>query len=194
MPELGAAAINMLGCPRFPSYSVGHSSFAPPQNPTGFGLRVPWVPPMGFPRGPSPRFPLGHSQVTPIRVEQVYSPANRECVIKDDPKAEVKTLYHQLAQAWEKQAAQDSQINNLRELAQKQQGEFHSEILKFQTREKELSQTNIERQKEWEEERKREQAEWKAKEKVWKEKSQRELQEKEWGWAKELEKKRREWE
>ena len=46
----------------------------------------------------------------------------------------------------------------------------------------------------WEEERKREQAKWEAWEKAWKERSQRELQEREWGWAKELEKKKMEWE
>ena len=46
----------------------------------------------------------------------------------------------------------------------------------------------------WEQERKREQAKWEAKEKAWQEKSLRELQEREWGWAKELEKKKREWE
>ena len=51
----------------------------------------------------------------------------------------------------------------------------------------------MERQKVWEEERKREQAKWEAREKAWKERSQRELQEREWGWAKELEKKKREW-
>ena len=61
---------------------------------------------------------------------------------------------------------------------------------KFQTREKEQYQANIERQKVWEEERKREQAKWNAREKAWKERSQRELQEREWGWAKELEKKK----
>ena len=52
----------------------------------------------------------------------------------------------------------------------------------------------MERQKVWEEERKREQAKLEAQEKAWKVRSQRELQEREWGWAKELEKKKREWE
>ena len=33
-----------------------------------------------------------------------------------------------------------------------------------------------------------------SKGKTWRERSQRELQEREWGWAKELEKKKREWE
>ena len=112
MPELGAATINLLRCPQFPSYSVGNS-FGPLQNPIGFGLRVPWGPTMGVPRGSTPRFPLSYSQVTPIRVELVYSSANGECVIKNDPKAEVKTLYHQLAQAWEKQAAIEYIGNNL---------------------------------------------------------------------------------
>ena len=59
--------------------------------------------------------------------------------------SEVKILHQQVAQAQEKQAALDSQINNLRELVQKQKGEFNSKILKFQTRENEQDQANIER-------------------------------------------------
>ena len=70
----------------------------------------------------------------------------------------LKYFHQQLAQAQEKQAALDSQISNLWELVQKQQEEFDSKILKFQTRDKELDQAR------------------------------------EWGWAKELEKKKREWE
>ena len=194
MSELGTSSINQSGCPRFQAYSVGHSAFAPQQNPSGLGSKVPWGPLMGFPRGPPPRFPLRYSQVIPIRGEQVYSPASGEPVINDDSRAEIKILHQQLAQAHKKQVALDSQINKLWELVQKQQGEFDSKILKFQTREKEQDQANMERQKVWEEERKREQAKWKAREKAWKERSQRELQEREWGWAKELEKKKREWE
>ena len=194
MSELGASSISPSGCPRFPAYSVGHSSFAAQQNPTGFGSRVPWGPSMGFLRGPPPQFPLTYSQILPKRGEQVYNQASGEPVINDDPRAEVKILHRQLAQAQEKQAALNSQINKLWELVQKQQGEFDSQILKFQTREKEQYQANMETQKVWEEERKREQAKWEAREKAWKERSQRELQEREWGWAKELEKKKREWE
>ena len=92
---------------------------------------------MGFPRAPPPRFPLRYSQVIPIRGEQVYNPASGEPIINDDPRTEIKTLHQHLAQAQEKQAALDSQISNLWELLQKQQGEFDSKILKFQTREKE---------------------------------------------------------
>ena len=194
MSELGASSINLSGCPRFPAYSVGHSSFAAQQNPTGFGPWVPGGPSMGFPRGPPPRFPLRYSQVIPIRREQVYKPASGKPVINDDPKAEIKIPHQQLAQAQEKQAILDSQISNLWGLVKKQQEEFDSKILKFQTREKEQDQANMERQKVWEEERKREQAKWEAQEKAWKVRSQRELQEREWGWAKELEKKKREWE
>ena len=194
MSELGASSMNLSGCPRYPAYSAGHSFFAPQQNPTGFRPRVPWGPSMGFPRGPPPRFPVRYSQVIPIRGKQVYNPAIGEPVINDEPKAEIKILHQQLAEAQEKQAALDSQISNVWELVQKQQGEFDSKILKFQTREKEQDQANMERQKVWEEERKREQAKWEAREKAWKERSQRELQEREWGWAKELEKKKREWE
>ena len=186
--------MNPSGCPRFPAYSIGHSSFSAQQNPNGFGPRVPWGPSMGFPRSPPPQFPLRYGQVIPIRREQVYNPASGEPVINDDPRAEIKILHQQLAQAQEKQATLDSQVSNLWELVQKQQREFDSKILKFQTREKEQYQANIERQKVWEEERKREQAKWNAREKAWKERSQRELQEREWGWAKELEKKKREWE
>ena len=194
MSELGVSSINRSGCPRFPAYSVGHSSFAAQQNPSGFGPRVPWGPSMGFPRGSPPQIPLRYSQVKPIRREQVYNPASGEPVINNDPRVEIKILHQQLAQAQEKQAALDSQISNLWELVQKQQGEFDSKILKFQTREKEQDQANMERQKVWEEERKGEQAKWEAWEKAWKERSQRELQERQWGWAKELEKKKREWE
>ena len=154
MPELGAPSINLSGCPRFPAYSVGHSSFAPQQNPNGFGPWVPWGTPMGFLRGLSPRFPLRHSQVIPIQGEQVYNLASGEPVINNDPRAEIRILHQQLAQAQEKQAALDSQINNLWELVQKQQVELDSKILKFQTREKEQYQANMERQKVWEEERK----------------------------------------
>ena len=194
MSELGASSMNLSGCPRYPAYSAGHSIFAPQQNPTGFGPWVPWGPSIGFPRGPPPQFPLRYSQVIPITGKQVYNPAIGEPVINDEPKAEIKILHQQLAEAQEKQAALDSQISNLWELVQKQQGEFDSKILKFQTREKEQDQANMERQKVWGEERKREQAKWEAREKAWKERSQRELQEREWGWAKELEKKKREWE
>ena len=194
MSELGTSSINLSGCPRYPAYSVGHSSFAAQQNPTGFGPRVPGGPSMGFLRSPPPQFPLRYSQVIPIRREQVYNPASREPVINDDPRAEIKILHQQLAQAQEKQVALDSLISSLYELVQKQQGEFDSKILKFQTWEKEQDQANIERQKVWEEERKREQTKWKAREKAWKERSQKELQEREWQWAKELEKKKREWE
>ena len=194
MSELGASSINRSGCPRFPAYSVGYSSFAVQRNPSGFGPQVPWGPSMGFLRGPHPQFPLRYSQVIPIRREQVYNPVSGEPVINDDPRTEIKILHQQVAQAQEKQAALDSQISNLWELVQKQQGEFDSKILKFQTREKEQDQANMERQKVWEEERKGEQAKWEAWEKAWKERSQRELQEREWGWAKELEKKKRDWE
>ena len=193
MPELGAPSINMSGCPRSPAYSVGYSSFVPQQNPTGFGPQVPWGPSMGFLRGPPPQFPLTYPQVISERGEQVYNQARGEPVINDDPRAEVKILHQQLAQAQEKQAVLNSKISNLWELVQKQQGEFDSKILKFQTREKEQDQANMERQKVWEEDRKKEQAKWEAQEKAWKERSQRELQEREWGWVKELEKKKRQW-
>ena len=159
--------------------------------------------------------------------ENLDDPHNKPNPVNpDDPKAEIEALQQQLAQAQEalaksaktlqKRAAQDSQINNLRELVQKQQGEFDAQIRQYQTREKEQEKASyqasldrqqlweqerqkeqaewVERQRAWEEERKREQAKWKAREKAWKERSQRELQEREWEWAKELEKKKREWE
>ena len=172
MSDLGASSINRSGCPRFPAYSVGHSSFAAQQNPSGFGPWVPWGPSMGFLRGPAPQLPLRYSQVIPRR-EQVYNPASGEPVINDDPRAEIKILHQQMAQAQEKQAALDSRISNLWELVQKQQGEFDSKILKFQIREKEQHQANMERQKLWEEERKGERAKWESWEKAWKERSQR---------------------
>ena len=85
MSELGFSSINPSVCPRFPAYSVGHSSFSAQQNPNGFGPRVPLGPSMGFPRGPPPQFPLRYGQVIPIRGEQVYNPASGEPVINDDP-------------------------------------------------------------------------------------------------------------
>ena len=135
-------------------YSVGHSSFSAQQNPNRFGPRVPWGPSMGF-QGSSPTIPLRYGQVIPIRGEQVYNPASGEPVINDDPRAEIKILHQQLAQTQEKQVTLDSQVSNLWELVQKQQREFDSKILKFQTREKEQYQANIERQKVWEEEKKK---------------------------------------
>ena len=98
MSELGASSINLSGCPRFPAYSVGHSSFAAQQNPTGFGPWVPWDPSMGFLRGSPPQFHLRYSQVIPTRGEQVYNPASGEPVINDDPRAEIKILHQQLVQ------------------------------------------------------------------------------------------------
>ena len=116
MLELGASSINLSGCSRFPAYSVGHSFFAPQQNPTGFGPQVPYGPSIGFPRGPPPRFPLRYFQVIPIRGEQVYNPASGAPVINDGPRAEIKILHQQLVQAQEKQTALNSQINKLWEL------------------------------------------------------------------------------
>ena len=141
----------------------------------------------------------------------------------DDPKAEIEALQQQLAQAQEalakstktlqKRAAQDSQINNLRELVQKQQGEFDAQIQQYQTREKEQEkasyQASLDRQKLWEQERQKEQAEWadrqraweqeRGKEqaewverkKAWEDKSRREIQEREQVWNNELEKQKR---
>ena len=151
----------MSGCPRSPAYSVGHLSCIPQQNPRGFRPQVPWGQLMGFLRGPPPRFPLRYSQFIPMK-EQVYSPASGEPVIDDDPRAEIKILHQQLVQAQEKQVALNSHINKLWELVQKQQGEFDARILKFQAREKKQYQANLERQKVWEEERKRGQAKWEA--------------------------------
>ena len=161
MSELGASSINLSRCPRFPAYSVGHSSFAGSTKPNWVWTTGSMGSINGISKGSSPTI---SSEVLPgytNKGEQVYNPASGEPVINDDPKAEIKILHQQLAQAQEKQAALDSQISNLWELVQKQQGEFDSKILKFQTREKEQDQANMERQKVWEEERKREQAKWK---------------------------------
>ena len=144
----------------------------------------------------------------------------------DDPKAEIEALRQQLAQAQEalakstktlqKRAAQDSQINNLRELVQKQQGEFDAQIQQYQTREKEQEKASyqasldrqklweqerqkeqaewVERQRAWEQEREKEQAEWVERKKAWEDKSRREIQERERVWNNELEKQKRQWE
>ena len=53
---LGASPINLSSCPRFPGFP-GQSPYCPQPYPMGFNPRVPWVPPMGFPRGPPPGFP-----------------------------------------------------------------------------------------------------------------------------------------
>ena len=105
----------------------------------------------------------------------------------DDPKAEIEALQQQLAQAQEalakstktlqKHAAQDSQINNLRELVQKQQGEFNAQILQYQAREKEQEeasyQAGLDRQKLWEQERQKEKAEWVERQRVWEQERKR---------------------
>ena len=83
-----------------------------------------------------------------------------------DNKVEVEVLCQQLAQAQEalaksnqalqRRAAQDSQLNKLRELVHKQQGDYESAIKGFQEREqtweREQYEAAIERQKGWEEE------------------------------------------
>ena len=72
---------------------------------------------------------------------------NANPIYRDDLKTEIEALQQQLSQAQEalakstktlqKWAAQDSQINNLQELVQKQQREFDAQILQYQTRDKE---------------------------------------------------------
>ena len=84
-----------------------------------------------------------------------------------DNNAEIEVLHQHLAQAQEalaksnqalqQRTAQDSQINKLRELVHKQQGDYESAIKGFQEREqrweREQYEAAIERQKDWEEER-----------------------------------------
>ena len=195
MSELGSSSINLSGCPRFPAYSVDHSSFAAQQNPTGFGPQVPWGPSMGFLSSPPPWFPLRYSQVVPIRGEEVYNPASGKPVINDDPKAEIKMLHQQLVQAQEKQAALNSQINQLVGIgSETKRGVWLSESSSFRPGKRSnirqiWKDKRCERRKE-----KGSKLSGKHRKRHGKKGTKWELQEREWGWAKELEKKKREWE
>ena len=145
------------------------------------------------------------------------NPDNVEPINPHDPRVEIETLHQQLSQTratlaksvqvLQKRTAQDIQIKNLRELVEKQQGQFDSKILELQTiekeREKEQYQASVEKekaweqkrkkeqaewasqQKAWEQERRREQAEWADKKRVWEEKRHKELREKEQVWKSE---------
>ena len=73
---LGASPINPTGRPRFP----GHSPYGSQSYSKGLNPRVPWVPPMGFPRGPPPGFPPRYSQVFPGRGGSVDIPEGRGVV------------------------------------------------------------------------------------------------------------------
>ena len=140
-----------------------------------------------------------------------------------DIETEIETLRKQLAQAHkalsesaqtlQRKAAQESQINTLRELVHKQQGDYDLAMKEFREWEKvwerEQQQANLERQRVWEKERQKEFQDWAEKQRVWEEKNRREWEEKqraweeksrkdlwEWEqvWNEELEKKQRVWE
>ena len=91
--------------------------------------------------------PDNHNGLNNGNPENLDDLNNANPIYPDDSKAEIEALRQQLAQAQEalakstktlqKRAAQDSQINNLRELVQKQQGEFDAQILQYQARDKE---------------------------------------------------------
>ena len=251
---LEASLINPSSCPRF-LRSPGQFPYGSQPYPIGFNPQVPWVPPMGFPRGPPPRFPPQYSQVfsvkgapvnipdgrgygtgegyispdslsipgepqnmipdevvpeepdqdpvvpgddvvpkeperDPVPLEEDIevpdkdgqgqigtvpdegesmdpeeperdpapegdegenpgngNPNNVEPINPDDPRVEIETLHQQLSQTratlaksvqvLQKRTAQDIQIKNLRELMEKQQGQFDSKTLELQTIEKE---------------------------------------------------------
>ena len=96
------------------------------------------------------------------------NPDNVEPINPHDPRVEIETLRQQLSQTratlaksvqvLQKCTAQDIQIKNLRELVEKQQGQFDSKILELQTiekeREKEQYQASVEKEKAWEQKRK----------------------------------------
>ena len=130
----------------------GLSFISPP--PLGvFNVRIPWGTPVGYPRAPTPQFPnLANSHV------------------------EITALHQQLIQALEQQAVKDSEIDRLNNLVQKQQGELDSVTRIFEKREIELKreqeQINIKRQRDWEQGRKRELAEWVERQRTWKEREQ----------------------
>ena len=75
------------------------------------------------------------------------NPDNVHSINPDNPRVEIEALHQQLSQTQatlaksvqvlQKCTAQDIQIKNLRELVEKQQGQFDSKILELQTTEKE---------------------------------------------------------
>ena len=91
--------------------------------------------------------PDNHNSLNNGNPENLDDLNNANPIYPDDSKAEIEALRQQLAQAQEalakstktlqKWAAQESQINNLQELVQKQQREFDAQILQYQTRDKE---------------------------------------------------------
>ena len=71
------ASTNPTGHSRFPGFP-GQSPYGSQPYPMGFNPCVPWVQPMGFPRGPPPGFPPHYSQVFSVRGEPVRIPNGRD--------------------------------------------------------------------------------------------------------------------
>ena len=177
----------------------GLSFISPP--PSGaFNVRIPWGTPVGYPRAPTPQFPsrenvdnlhgYEHHQVYNKQSQQGGIPNNRGLTNPANSYVELKALHQQLIQALEQQAVKDSEINRLNNLVWKQQGELDSVTQSFEKREKELKreqeQINIKRQRDWEQGRKRELAEWVERQRAWKEREQTlndelEKRQSEWG-------------
>ena len=160
----------------------GLSFISPP--PSGvLNVRIPWGTPVGYPRAPTPQFPkMGnlhaneYHQVYNEQSQQGGIPNNKGLPNLANSHIEIKALHQQLIQALEQQAVKDSEINRLNNLVQKQQGELDSVTQSFEKREIELKreqeQINIKRQRDWEQGRKRELAEWVERQRAWKEREQ----------------------
>ena len=124
------------------------------------------------------------------------TPENGGSPSHDDIETEIETLRKQLAQAHkalsesaqtlQRKAAQESQINTLRELVHKQQGDYDLAMKEFREWEKvwerEQQQANLERQRVWEKERQKEFQDWAEKQQEWEEKNRREWEEKQRAW------------
>ena len=105
----------------------------------------------------------------------------------DDIETEIKTLCKQLAQAHkalsesaqtlQRKATQESQINTLRELVHKQQGDYDLAMKEFREQEKvwerQQQQANLERQRVREKEIQKEFRDWAEKQQEWEEKNRR---------------------
>ena len=154
-------------------------SFVPPQPSARFNIRVPWGTPVRFPQGPLPQFPIipssRHYQVPKEQYQGNRISYNVSAINLNNLNAEVKALYQQLVQALEQQAVQDSEIDKLKGLVQKQQGELdlmtqrpHQSKVELKTKQEQERH----RRKVCEQKQQKEHKEWVERQQVWKEREQ----------------------